>query len=80
VGPGALDHAIQHAEIELAFLGLDLVPGNACQDGVDFGLNQPGHAISCSRGWWRCCWPVLRIKPEWFAIDDQLGGRPLLRK
>ena len=32
----ALDDAIEHAEVELPRLWLDLVPGNARQHGIDF--------------------------------------------
>ena len=41
VTPRTLDHSIQDSEVELPFLMFDLVPGNARQDGVDFGLNDP---------------------------------------
>ena len=63
--PRALDHAVQHAEVELAFLWFDLVPGNARQDGVEICLrDEPRpYRVSCSRGWWRCCCSILRPAP-----------------
>jgi len=36
VRPG---QAVEHAEVELPFLWFDLVPGNASQHGVQFGLS-----------------------------------------
>ena len=39
---GIADHAVQHAEVEIALRGFDLGPGNARQDGVESGFDDFG--------------------------------------
>ena len=79
VAPRIPDDAVQHAEVELPFLRFDLVPGNARQDGVEFGLDEPGpyrlHVLEAGGA------AVVQFpgqSQERLAIDDQLGGRALL--
>ena len=79
VAPRAPDHAVQHAEVELPFLGFDLGPGNGRQDGVEFCLDELGpdrlHVLEAGGA---VVAQFSRQGQEWLAVDNQLGGRPLL--
>ena len=77
--PRALDHAVEHFKVELAFLGFDLVPGNARKDRVEFCLgNDPRpyavHVINPGGG---AVTQLSGQRQERLAIHDQLGGRAL---
>ena len=73
------DDAVRHTEVELPFLGFDLRPGNAGQDGVEFGLGEHGpfrlHVLDAGRA---VVTQFSAQHQEWLAIDNQLGGRPVL--
>ena len=81
VTPRIPDDAIRHSEVELAFLGFDLGPGNARQDGVEFGVDKPGperrHVLAAGGA------VVAQFsgqRQERLAVDDQLGGGPCFRR
>ena len=73
------DHAVQHAEVKLALLGFDLGPGNARQDGIELGLDEPGperlHVFE-ARG--AVVAQFSRQGQEGLAVHDQLGGGAVL--
>ena len=66
-------------EVELPFLGFDLVPGNARQDGVEFGLDELGpYRLHVLEAGGAVVAQFSRQRQERLAVDDQLGGRALL--
>jgi len=72
---GALEDAIDERKIILALRGLDPVPADANEDGVEIGLGELGpdliHVFEAGGG------GIVGFAgedEEGFAIDDQLGG------
>ena len=59
--------------------GFDLVPGNARQDGVEFGLDELGpYRLHVLEAGGAVVAQFSRQRQERLAVHDQLGGRPLL--
>ena len=73
------DHAVQHAEVELPFLGFDLGPGNRRQNAVEPCVDELGpdplHVFETGGG---VVAQFSRQREERLAVHDQLNGGPLL--